>query len=139
MYKRQVEPAEQYDLETQIISDLYNYRDPKTGKRVVALAMRNKDAVILGMNGPECGDIVYFSEEGFNKIHADSLSTQQGCADTSVSPIFMAAGPGIKAGYKTDRVIRQVDVAPTLAVLGGVRLPAQNEGSIVHQILTETF
>ncbi len=134
-----VEPAEQYDLETQIISDLYNYRDPKTGKRVVALAMRNKDAVILGMNGPECGDIVYFSEEGFNKIHADSLSTQQGCADTSVSPIFMAAGPGIKAGYKTDRVIRQVDVAPTLAVLGGVRLPAQNEGSIVHQILTETF
>ena len=134
-----VDPADKYELEEQIISDLYNYRDPKTGRRVVALAMRNRDAVIIGMNGPECGDIVYFSAEGFNKIHADSLSTQQGCADTSVSPIFIAAGQGIKAGYKTARVIRQVDVAPTLAALGGVRMPAQSEGSVVHQILTETF
>ena len=88
-----VDPKEQYDLETQIISDLYNYRDPKTGKRIVALAMRNKDAAILGMNGPECGDIIYFKEESFNIIHADSLSTQNGYADTSVSPIFIAAWP----------------------------------------------
>lgn len=134
-----VDPADQYELETNIISDLYHYRDPKTGKRVVALAMRNKDAVIIGMNGPECGDIVYFSEEGFNKIHADSLSTQRGFADTSVSPIFIAAGSGIKAGFTTDRVIRQVDVAPTMAALGGVRMPAQSEGSVVHQILSEEF
>ena len=132
-----VDPKDQYDLETQIISDLYNYRDPKTGKRQVALAMRNKDAVILGMNGPECGDIIYFTEESFNIIHADSLSTQSGYADTSVSPIFIAAGPGVKEGYKTERVIRQVDITPTMAILGGVRFPAQSEGSPVHQILTE--
>ncbi|WP_134215417.1 alkaline phosphatase family protein [Pelotomaculum propionicicum] len=132
-----VDPKDKYDLETQIINDLYNYRDPKTGKRVVALAMRNKDAAILGMSGPECGDIVYFKEESFNVIHADSLSTQNGYAGTSVSPIFVAAGPGIKEGYKTERVIRQVDIAPTMAILGGVRFPAQSEGSPVHQILTE--
>ena len=134
-----VDPADKYELETQIISDLYNYRDPQTGRRVISVALHNKDAAIIGMNGPECGDVVYFTDEGFNKIHADSLSTQYGYADTSVSPIFIAAGPGIKEGFKTERVIRQVDVAPTLAVLGGVRLPAQNEGSIVHQILTEEF
>ena len=99
--------------------------------------MRNKDAVMLGMNGPECGDIIFFKEEGFNIIHADSLSTYEGYADTSVSPLFLAAGPGIKKGYLTDRVIRQVDVAPTVAFLGGVRLPAQSEGSVVHQILSE--
>lgn len=132
-----VDPKDKYDLETQIISDLYQYRDPKTGKRVVALAMRNKDAVILGMSGPECGDIIYFKEESFNVIHADSLSTQNGYADSCLSPIFVATGPGIKQGYKTERVIRQVDVAPTMAFLGGVRLPAQNEGSPVHQILAE--
>ncbi len=132
-----VDPKDQYDLETQIISDLYQYRDHKTGKRVVAVAMRNKDAVILGLSGPECGDIVYFKEETFNVIHADSLSTQNGYADTSLSPIFVAAGPGIKEGYKTERVIRQVDIAPTMAFLSGVRLPAQSEGSPVHQILTE--
>lgn len=33
-----VDPADRYELEEQIISDLYNYRDPKTGRRVVALA-----------------------------------------------------------------------------------------------------
>lgn len=132
-----VDPKDQYDLEEQIISDLYNYRDPKTGKRVVAIAMRNKDAAVLGMSGPECGDIIYFKEESFNVIHADSLSTQNGYADTSVSPIFVAAGPGIKQGFKTERVIRQVDLAPTMAILGGVRFPAQSEGSPVHQILTE--
>lgn len=134
-----VDPEDKYELESQIIDDLYNYRDPKTGKRVIALALHNKEAAILGMDGPECGDVVYFSEEGFTKIHADSLPTQYGYADTSVSPIFVAAGQGIQEGLKTDRVIRQVDVAPTLAVLGGVRMPAQNEGSIVHQILTEEF
>lgn len=134
-----VDPKDQYDLEAQIITDLYNYRDPHTGKRVVANAFRNRDAVLIGMGGKQCGDIVFFMEEGFNIIHMDSLSTQRGYFDTSVSPIFVACGPGIKEGFTTDRVIRQVDVAPTIAALGGVRMPAQNEGSVVHQILTEEF
>ena len=51
-----------------------------------------------------------------------------------MNSIFVAAGPGIKAGYTTDRVIRQVDFAPTVAVLGGVRMPAQCEGAPVYQI-----
>ena len=29
-----VDPSEKYELEQQLISDLYNYRDPQTGKRV---------------------------------------------------------------------------------------------------------
>ena len=134
-----VEPADKYALEDEIISALYGYRDPHTGRRVVAVALRNKDAVLLGEGGPECGDITFFMEEGFNIIHMDSLSTQKGYWDTSVSPIFVAAGRGIKAGYKVDRHVRQVDIAPTIAALTGVRMPAQNEGSVIHQILTEEF
>lgn len=134
-----VDPEDKYALEDEIITALYNYRDKHTGRRVVAVALRNRDAAILGEGGPECGDIILFMEEGFNIIHMDSLSTQRGYYHTSVSPFFAAAGPGIKEGYKTERIIRQVDVAPTMAVLGGVRLPAQNEGSVVHQILTDEF
>lgn len=131
-----VDPADKYDLEAQIISDLYNYRDPRTGKRVVSLALRNKDAIILGIGGnEEFGDIIFFMDEGFNLIHMDSLPTYMGYFDTSVSPIFVAAGKGFKKGFTTDRHIHTIDVAPTLAVLGGVRAPEQNEGSIVHQIL----
>lgn len=115
---------------------MYNYRDPRTGKRVVSLALRNKDAVILGVGGnEEFGDIIFFMDEGFNLIHMDSLPTYMGYFDTSVSPLFVAAGKGFKKGYYTNRHIRQVDLAPTLAALGGVRVPAQNEGSVIHQIL----
>ena len=130
-----VDPKDQYDLEAQIISDLYNYRDPRTGKRVVSLALRNRDAIILGIGGNgDFGDVIFFMEEGFNVIHMDSLPTYRGYFDTSVSPIFVAAGAGIKHDY-VDRHIRQVDVAPTIAALLNVRVPAQNEGSVIHQIL----
>lgn len=130
-----VDPKDQYDLEAQIISDLYNYRDPRTGKRVVSLALRNRDAIILGIGGNgDFGDVIFFMEEGFNVIHMDSLPTYRGYFDTSVSPIFVAAGAGIKHGY-VNRHIRQVDVAPTIAALLNVRVPAQNEGSVIHQIL----
>ena len=131
-----VDPADKYDLEEQIISDLYNYRDPKTGKRIVYMAMRNKDAALVGMSGPECGDIIYWINEGFNRGHGDSLPTFKGENFTSVSPIFIAAGPGIKQGY-TDRVIREMDVTPTAAALLGIRMPAQCEGAPVYQILED--
>ncbi len=132
-----IDPEDQYETEEQLMTDLYGYRDPKTGKRVIALALRNKDAVLLGMGGPECGDILIWTAEGYNWDHADSLSTTYGEADTSVSPIFIAAGKGLKESFLTTRIIRQVDVAPTLCALGGVRYPAQCEGAPIYQIFAE--
>lgn len=132
-----VDPEDKYELEEQIISDLYSYRHPVSGHRAIALALHNKDGALLGLSGPECGDIVYWVAENYNYDHTDALSTTYGEYHTSVSPIFVAAGTGIKKGFYTDRVIRQVDVAPTLSVLGGVRYPAQCEGAPVYQILSE--
>jgi len=134
-----VDPADKYELEEKIISDLYSYRHPDSGNRVVAIALHNKDAVLLGYGGPECGDICYWIAEGYNYDHCDGLSTAYGAGDTSLSPIFIAAGKGLKKGFTTDRVIRQVDLAPTMAVLGGVRMPAQCEGAPVYQILEDEF
>lgn len=131
-----VEPADKYELERQIISDLYSYRDAQTNKRVISIAMRNKEAAILGLSGPETGDIIYFTEEGFNRVHGDCLTTTYGFGESSVSPIFVAAGQGIKQGYQTRRVIRQVDVAATAAVLCGVRMPHECEGAPAYQILS---
>lgn len=62
-----------------------------------------------------------------------------GEGDTSVSPIFIAAGEGLKKGFETDRIIRQIDFAATVAALGGVRMPAQCEGAPVYQILEKEF
>ena len=130
---------DQYEWEEEIMTRLYGYKDKKTGKRVIALALRNKDAVLLGLTGPDCGDIIYFNAEGYNYDHGESLGTCYGEEHTSVSPIFIAAGPGFKEGFETDRVIRQVDFAPTVATVGGVRMPRECEGAPVYQILSEVF
>lgn len=122
-------------MEQQLISDLYNYRDPDTGKRIVAIALRNKEAELIGMSGSECGDIIYFLDEGANRLHGDSMSTYCGYKDSCVSPIFIAAGQGLKKGFFTQRVIRQVDLTPTMALLAGVRMPDQCEGAPIYQIL----
>lgn len=132
-----VDPKDKYALEEQLISDLYNYRDDRTGKRIVGICLRNKDAILLGVNGPECGDIFFSIEEGYNRLHGDSLTTSEGYYDTSVAPIFVASGNGIKNGFTTERTIRQVDVAPSISALLGLRYPAQCEGAPLYQIFTE--
>ena len=99
------------------------------------MALRNKDAVLLGLGGPECGDIIFWNAEGYNFDHCDSLSTTLGCQDSSVSPIFIAAGSGVKVGMRTPLYIREVDVAPTMAALLGTRMPRECEGAPVYQIL----
>jgi predicted AlkP superfamily phosphohydrolase/phosphomutase len=132
-----VDPKDKYQVEEEVMTALYGYKHPKTGQRCVALALRNKDAAILGLGGPECGDIVYFTAEGYNWDHADGLSTTWGLHDTSLSPIFIGAGPGFKENFRTKMTLRQVDVAPTIAILGGVRMPHECEGAPMYSILTE--
>lgn len=134
-----VDPADQFQLEEEIITALYGYKDKVSGQRIVAVALRRQDAVLLGLGGeyPQCGDIVYAMAQGYEHDHDDSLSTSHGECDTYAGPIFIAAGKGIKEGYETNRVIRQVDVAPTVAVLLGVRFPRECEGAPVYQIFSE--
>jgi len=132
-----VDPADKYELEEEIITKLYGYKDEKTGKRVVALALHNKDAVLLGLGGPMGADIVLFVHETFVDDHGPALSTAYGYNDTSLSPIFLAAGKGIKENFRTDRYVREVDLAPTAAVLLGVDIPAECEGAPAYQIFTE--
>lgn len=134
-----IDPADQYEMEEQIMTSLYNLKDPETGHRIVSVALRNRDAVLLGQGGPEAGDIVCWHAEGYNFDHADCLSTTYGEGDTSVSPIFIAAGEGLKKGFETDRIIRQVDFVATVAGLLGLRMPAQCEGAPVYPIFEKEF
>ena len=132
-----IDPADQYEWEEKIITDLYNIKDKETGKRIIAWALRNKDAIALGLGGPDSGDIIYCMAEGYEHDHDDSMATALGECDTSAGPIFIAAGPGIKKGVYTERMIRQVDVAPTIASIMGMRMPAQCEGAPIYQIIED--
>lgn len=130
-----VDPQDKYELEERIMTDMYGLRDKETGHRVCQLALRNCDAVLLGMGGPESGDIIYFVAEGYNNDHADSISTIDGACDTSVRSVFIGAGKGIKANFLTERVVHHIDITPTVAVLTGMRMPDQCEGAPIYQIL----
>lgn len=134
-----VAPEEKYELEEEIITKLYGYRDEKTGHRIISLALHNKDAVLLGLGGPMCADIIIFVHDDYCFDHGNGLSTACGHNDTSLSPIFIAAGAGIKENYRTTRYVREVDVAPTAAVLLGVEIPDACEGAPAYQIFTETL
>ena len=133
-----VDPADKYELEEQIITDLYKYTDPQTGHRVVSLALHQKDANLLGLGGEyTAGDIIFFIHDDYVRDHGESLSTATGHADTSVGPIFVAAGPGIKPGFTMRLFPREVDIAPTAAALLGVRFPKECEGAPIYSILAE--
>ncbi len=134
-----VDPEDKYELEEEIITKLYGMTHEKTGKRVVALALHNKDAVLLGLGGPMGSDIVYVTHESYVEDHGAGLSTAWGHNDTSLSPIFIAAGAGIKQNFRTTRYVREVDLAPTAAVLLGVDMPADCEGAPAYQIFTESM
>lgn len=134
-----IDPADQYEFEEQLITDLYNMKDKETGKRIIAWALRRKDAVPLGLGGeyPDCGDVIYCMAEGYEHDHDDSMATALGECDTSAGPIFFGAGPGLKKGFETTRMIAQVDVAPTIAAIMGLRMPADCDGAVIHQIIED--
>lgn len=133
-----VEPEDKWELEEQIMTKLYQATSPN-GKRLCSLALRAKDAIHLGLGGPECGDIILFQNDDFTAEHGGGMSTALGLSHTSQSPIFVAAGKGIKQGEIITRVVRTIDIAPTVAVLAGVRMPKDAEGAPAYQIFAEEF
>ena len=129
-----VEPEEYDALVQQIISDLYNYRDPRTGKRVVAFAMTREEMETIGMGGPHCGDIFFQLTKDFGFEHGNSLQcvTNDGY---SLDCLCVLAGMGMKKGETIARPIRNVDIVPTLCHLVGNRMPKEVEGGIIYQAL----
>lgn len=131
-----VDPEDYDKLVEKIIDDLYSYRDPQTGRRVISFAMNRKDMEAVGLGGPHCGDIAYFLEADFSRTHGNGLSNQENFG-YSTKCLFMMAGAGLKKGEVIDRRVRVVDVVPTICHLAGVPMPKQVEGGVVYQALED--
>ena len=124
-----------YDaLVTQIITDLYAYRDPKSGKRVIRFALNRHDMEDIGLGGPHCGDIVYFLEDEFSRTHGNSLSNQT-MFGFSTRCLLLMGGDGFKKGVTIDRRCKVVDVVPTICHITGTPMPKDVEGSVIYQAL----
>ena len=130
-----VEPEDYDALVQQVISDLYAYRDPVHGERVVSFAMTREEMECVGMGGPHCGDIFFQMRPDFQFEHANCPNhvTNNGY---SVGCVCMMVGAGIKA-ETLSRPIRNVDIVPTICHLVGNRMPANVEGGVIYQALAE--
>lgn len=131
-----VEPEDYEALVDEIISKLYAYRDPKTGKRVVDACLKRDGMEQIGLWGPNCGDIFFVHHPDFARHHSNTWSATRHY-DYSTKAVFLAAGCGIKPGLRLKRRVHMVDVAPTIAALQKAPLPAQCEGGVVFQLFEE--
>ena len=152
-----VPPEDFAEVQDRIIDALLDWRDPGTDKRVMALALRLQDAQIIGYWGKDNGDVICAFNHGVGwgepvgggsvgpgkgAIHGSQLPTYETDLFTTMG-MMLLAGPGIKTGgYERDwrrwGLIREIDVAPTICHLLGLRPPAQNQGVVPYDLLETT-
>jgi predicted AlkP superfamily phosphohydrolase/phosphomutase len=127
-----VEPEDYDKVVQQIIDALYDYKDPKTGRRVISLALSRKDSRILGLYGDCVGDVVYALDPIYGAQHGQQLpASELGPGDQR--SIMIMYGPGFKKGYRLKRNMWLTDIVPTLCHIMNWPVPKDVEGSIVYQ------
>lgn len=118
-------------------------RDSETGLPVVIGVKRPETQVGLGMGGPAGGDLYFETRAGYKaygNLATGTIETARsklGCGDHGGNPfrpklqaIFYLGGTGVAKGTRLPGV-RQIDIAPTLCYLMGIRLPAQSQGRAI--------
>lgn len=131
-----VEPSEYEQVRDEIIKALYEYTDPETGKKPIALALKREDARIIGLYGDMIGDIVYALTPDFGGQHGNLLPTAQyGVGD--LRGLFIMSGPGVKKDCVLQRTVWLTDIVPTVCYLTELPVPKNAEGAVIYQALED--
>lgn len=131
-----VELREYDEVRDKVIEALYNYTDPVTGKKPIALALKREDARIIGLHGDLIGDIVYAVSPLFMAQHGPHLPTAE-YGIGSMKGLLIMSGPGIRRGIILERTVWLMDIVPTVCYLMELPIPAQCEGAIIYQALED--
>jgi predicted AlkP superfamily phosphohydrolase/phosphomutase len=122
-----------------IISRLYELRDPQTGDKIVDIAVR-KEEVYSGPHIETAPDVL-FSIKDFSYLLNRSfyfrrLFMPNRSGHHRLEGIFMAMGPGIKAG-STVADAQIVDLAPTILYWMGLGIPDDMDGKVLEAIFED--
>ena len=132
-----VEPGEEFEqVCDRVIAALYDCTDTETGRKPVTLALRRKDARIIGLYGEMIGDVVYAIDPGFGHQHGPHLPTAEWGVG-SQKGLFIMSGPGVKRGHVLERTVWLTDIAPTICYLAELPVPKDCEGAIIYQALED--
>ena len=129
-----VEPEDYQKTVEKIIADLYSYRHPQTGKRVVSFCMTRDEMEMVGMGGEHCGDIFMQLMPTYCETHGNCPSTVEH-ENYSLNNLCMMVGADFKKGEKIRRIIRITDVVPTICYLCHNDVPSNCEGGVIWQAL----
>ncbi len=79
--------------------------------------------------------LVYMGDNGFSFGEHGLIDKRHAYEESMRVPLLMRYPKLIKAGSKTPQMIQNIDIAPTILELAGVKKPAQMHGSSVIPIL----
>lgn len=148
--------AEYEALQERIIDLLLDWREPETGRRAIALALKKVDSALLGYWGEAAGDVQFIHNSGFvwgelpegqtiarasapSVNHGPQIPTTETRLTTNMG-MFALWGQGVRRGYRhPDSLwgpVRMCDPAPTIAYLLGCDPPLQSEGAILRSMLS---
>jgi len=80
--------------------------------------------------------IVFWSDHGYS-LGTHGLWMKQNCFEDAARVPLVMAGPGIKAGTPSPRLVELIDVYPTLADLAGLTPPAKLPGASLRPLLVQ--
>jgi predicted AlkP superfamily phosphohydrolase/phosphomutase len=152
-----VSRGKQYeDLIDRIVDLLYEIKDPNTGKRLVSVALGNKDADFIGLSGERTGDVILalnppyvldnrvrmsgdlFENLGTGlpdgSIHGQQLPSTDWGEYGGMRSLLIAHGARIRKGLVLDKPVNMVDIAPTIANILEIDPPKNSEGRVIKEL-----
>jgi predicted AlkP superfamily phosphohydrolase/phosphomutase len=140
-----IEPGDYYAVRERVMAVLRELRDPTTGQVLVEQIIPREQAASgpylehspdlhLVMDGYRTIAFPLFAADG--KIITKQIRGDSGCHRWH--GVLIAAGPAVPRG-QTILGARIVDLAPTILHLMGIPIPADMDGKVLNNLLTESF
>jgi predicted AlkP superfamily phosphohydrolase/phosphomutase len=147
-----VEPGDEFlSVRDDIIEALLTATD-SSGRHPYRIVLPMDEAGRLAVGGERVGDIFLLPAEPhpLAKVDRDAFWRTHTEEETGIwdwprlnagehldDSYFVLAGPGVKKGYRRPRPTLITSVAPTCAVAWGIPVPADADGSVLWEFLTQ--
>ncbi len=152
-------PQTEYQVVAEAALDaLLDWKDPETGKRLVAYALERSHQQILGYFGSRVGDVMFLYNSGYSwgtPQHNMSVGPSDGSSNhgaqlptttterTANMATLMALGPSIRSGYERRAedlgYVSLTDITPLISHLLGIVPPIDCRGAVPRDFLQSTL